>query len=38
MPQADDAALRQAFRDARTQNAWQPRDVPDSLLRQLIDS
>ena len=37
MPQADDAALRQAFLDARTQNAWQPKDVPDSLLRQLID-
>jgi 3-hydroxypropanoate dehydrogenase len=38
MPQADDAALRQAFLDARTQNAWLPRDVPDSLLRQLIDT
>ena len=37
MPQADDAALRQAFLDARTQNAWLPKDVPDSLLRQLID-
>jgi 3-hydroxypropanoate dehydrogenase len=37
MPQADDAALRQAFLDARTQNAWLPQDVPDSLLRQLID-
>ena len=38
MPQADDAALRQAFLDARTQNAWLPRDVPDSLLRRLIDT
>ena len=37
MPQADDAALRRAFLDARTQNAWSPQDVPDSLLRQLID-
>ena len=36
MPQADDAALRQAFLDARTQNAWLPQDVPDSLLQQLI--
>lgn len=38
MPQADDAALRQAFLDARTQNAWQPKDVPDSLLRELVDT
>jgi 3-hydroxypropanoate dehydrogenase len=38
MLQADDAALRQAFLDARTQNAWLPKDVPDSLLRQLIDT
>ena len=37
MPQVDNAALRQAFLDARTQNAWHPRDVPDSLLRELID-
>jgi 3-hydroxypropanoate dehydrogenase len=37
MPQADDATLRRAFLDARTQNAWLPQDVPDSLLRQLID-
>ena len=33
MPQANDAALRRAFLDARTQNAWLPGDVPDSLLR-----
>jgi 3-hydroxypropanoate dehydrogenase len=38
MPQADDATLRRAFLDARTQNAWLPQDVPDSLLRQLIDT
>ena len=25
------------FLDARTQNAWQPKDVPDNLLRQLVD-
>jgi 3-hydroxypropanoate dehydrogenase len=37
MPQADDAALRQAFLDARTHNAWQAKEVPDSLLRQLIE-
>ena len=35
--QLDDQALRQLFLDARTLRAWQPRDVPDSLLRQLID-
>jgi len=33
----DDATLRQLFLDARTHNKWQPRDVPDSLLRQLVD-
>lgn len=33
----DDAALRQLFLDARTHRAWQPRDVPDSLLRELVD-
>jgi 3-hydroxypropanoate dehydrogenase len=38
MPQTDDAALRQAFLDARSQNAWLPKDVSDSLLRQLIDT
>lgn len=30
-------ALAQLFWDARTQNAWQPKDVPDALLRQLFD-
>ena len=27
-----------AFLDARTHNAWQPKDVPDSLLRELVDT
>lgn len=30
-------ALDQLFLDARTQNGWQPREVPDSLLHQLVD-
>jgi 3-hydroxypropanoate dehydrogenase len=39
MPQSiDDAALRQLFLDARTHNAWQPKEVPDSLLHQLVDT
>ena len=33
----DDAALRQLFLEARTHRAWQPRDIPDSLLRELVD-
>ena len=33
----DDAALRALFFDARTQNAWQTRDVPDALLREVVD-
>jgi 3-hydroxypropanoate dehydrogenase len=33
----DDRALRQLFRDARTLRAWQPREVPDSLLRELTE-
>lgn len=33
----DDAALAQLFLDARTHNAWQQKDVPDSLLVQLVD-
>jgi 3-hydroxypropanoate dehydrogenase len=33
----DDAALAQLFLDARTHNKWQPREVPDSLLHQLVD-
>lgn len=31
------AAVRQAFLEARTHNAWQPREVPDSLLRDLVE-
>ena len=33
----DDQALRQLFLDARTLRAWQPREVPDSLLRELVE-
>ncbi len=33
----DAAALDQLFRDARSQNAWLPKEVPDSLLRELHD-
>jgi 3-hydroxypropanoate dehydrogenase len=33
----DDTALRQIFLDARTHNKWQPQDVPDSLLREIVD-
>jgi 3-hydroxypropanoate dehydrogenase len=32
----DDVALRQLFLDARTLRAWQPRDVPDDLLREIV--
>lgn len=32
-----DAALAQLFYDARTHNAWLPKDVPDALLKQLFD-
>jgi 3-hydroxypropanoate dehydrogenase len=32
-----DASLDQLFRGARTYNAWQDRDVSDSLLHELID-
>lgn len=35
-PLSDDA-LDLLFRDARTHNAWQERDVPDEMLRQLVD-
>ncbi|MFA5900797.1 MAG: malonic semialdehyde reductase [Hyphomicrobium sp.] len=37
MPHADDAALRQGFLDARTHNAWQAKEVPDTMLRRLIE-
>ncbi len=33
----DPSALKQLFLEARTQNKWQPKDVPDSLLKELID-
>ncbi|MBX9925057.1 MAG: malonic semialdehyde reductase [Hyphomicrobiaceae bacterium] len=31
------ASLNQLFFDARTHNAWQDREVPDALLRELVD-
>lgn len=34
----DDDTLRQLFLDARTHNAWQDKDVPDSLLHALVDA
>ena len=33
----DKAALDQLFLEARTHNWWQDREVPDSLLRELVD-
>jgi 3-hydroxypropanoate dehydrogenase len=36
--QFNEAALRRAFLDARTHNAWLPKEVPDELLRQLVDA
>ena len=33
----DPAALKQLFLEARTHNKWLPKDVPDPLLRELID-
>ena len=33
----DEPAVRQLFLDARTLRAWQPREVPDSLLREVVD-
>ena len=32
-----DACLDQLFREARTHNAWQDRDVPDELLHKIVD-
>jgi 3-hydroxypropanoate dehydrogenase len=32
-----DACLDQLFREARTHNAWQERDVPDALLHEIVD-
>jgi 3-hydroxypropanoate dehydrogenase len=33
----DDAAIRQLLTQARTQNKWQAKDVPDALLRELVE-
>lgn len=33
----DEQALRQMFLEARTLRAWQPRQVPDALLREVVD-
>jgi 3-hydroxypropanoate dehydrogenase len=33
----DNAALDQLFRAARTHNKWLDKDVPDSVLRELVD-
>lgn len=33
----DAAALDQLFRTARTHNKWQDKDVPDSMLKDLVD-
>ncbi|MGQ0457357.1 MAG: malonic semialdehyde reductase [Hyphomicrobium sp.] len=34
----DSAALDQIFLSARTHNAWRRQDVPDAVLRQLVDT
>lgn len=34
----DQAVFEQLFLDARSQNAWQDRDVPDEMLRKLFDT
>src|SRR5262245_53452967 len=36
-PSIEPSALRQIFLDARTHSAWQPAEVPDSVLRELVD-
>ena len=33
----EDKALAQLFSTARTHRVWSPRDVPDSLLREVVD-
>jgi 3-hydroxypropanoate dehydrogenase len=33
----DAAALAQLFTEARTHNAWQARDVPDAVLRDIVE-
>ena len=35
--QVSDESLNVIFREARTQNAWLPRPVPDELLREIYD-
>lgn len=34
---SSDAVLDQLYRSARTNNKWQAKDVPDNLLRELVD-
>jgi 3-hydroxypropanoate dehydrogenase len=33
----DEASLRQLFLEARTHRAWLPREIPDALLKDLVD-
>jgi 3-hydroxypropanoate dehydrogenase len=33
----DEAALKQLFLEARTHRVWQQREVPDSVLREVVD-
>ena len=33
----DDHAMRQLFLEARTHNGWTAREVPDALLKQMVD-
>jgi 3-hydroxypropanoate dehydrogenase len=33
----DQATLKQLLLEARTHNVWQPREVPDQLLKELVD-
>lgn len=37
MPFLDSSALDQIFLEAHTHNAWQPKEVPESVLKTLID-
>lgn len=37
MSKLEPAALGQLFLEARTYRAWEPREVPDSLLHELVD-
>ena len=37
MPRIDDAAIRRLFTDARTHNTWQAKDVPDAMLREVVE-